>query len=130
MNQLEHPVPERVEARSGYTIFIEFSDGKSGEVDLSDWLDKPVFRKWLNREFFTTVHVDERNAIAWGEDGELDVCADTIYMKLTGTNVEDLFPRLQGFMDEYAWVVSHRRSNCLDGLPGSQSSPPCQVWGA
>ena len=102
MDQLEHPVPERVEARSGYTIFVEFSDGKSGEVDLSDWLDRPVCRRWLNREFFKTVHVDERNAIAWGEDGEIDLCSDTIYMKLTGTVVEDLFPRLQGFMEEYA----------------------------
>lgn len=102
MDQLEHPVPEKVEARSGYTIFVAFSDGNSGEVDLSDWLDKPIFRRWRNREFFNTVHVDERNAIAWGENGELDVCADTIYMKLTGTNVEDLFPRLQGSMEEYA----------------------------
>lgn len=100
--RLEHPVPVNVEARSGYTIFIEFSDGQLGEVDLSEWSNKEVFRRWKEREFFESVHVDDRKTIAWGSNEDLDVCADTIYMMLTGATVEELFPRLQGLMEEYA----------------------------
>ena len=100
--RLGHPVPVKVEARSGYTVFVEFSDGQLGEVDLSEWSDKEVFRRWKERKFFESVHIDGRKAIAWGKNGELDVCADTVYMMLTGTTVEELFPRLQGLMGEYA----------------------------
>lgn len=102
MNELDHPVPIKVEARSGYTIYIEFSDGESGPVDLSAWSDKGIFKRWADREFFESVHIDGRNAVAWGSDEDMDVCADTIYMMLTGISVEDLFPRLQGLMEEYA----------------------------
>lgn len=100
--RLEHPVPVCVEARSGYTIFVEFSDGQLGEVDLSEWSNKDVFKRWKNREFFESVHVDDRKAIAWGPDDDLDVCADTIYMMLTNITAEDLFPRLQGITEKYA----------------------------
>ena len=100
--RLEHPVPVNVEARSGYTIFIEFSDGQLGEVDLSEWSNKEVFRRWKEREFFESVHVDDRKTIAGGSNEDLDVCADKIYMMLTGATVEELFPRLQGLMEEYA----------------------------
>lgn len=100
--RLEHPVPVCVEARSGYTIFVEFSDGQLGEIDLAEWSNKDVFRRWENREFFESVHIDDRKAIAWGSDDDLDVCADTIYMMLTNTTAENLFPRLQGVMKEYA----------------------------
>lgn len=99
---LEHPVPVRVEARSGYTIFVEFSDGQLGEVDLSEWSNKEVCKRWEKREFFESVHVDDRKAIAWGPDKDLDVCADTIYMMLTGVTVEELFPEFRELMEEYA----------------------------
>ena len=103
MNTSAHPVPTNVEAREGYTIFVSFSDGESGTVDLTDWSDKEVFRRWENREFFESVHVDGRKAIAWGtDDDELDVCADTIYLRLTGITVGELFPEFKGLMEEYA----------------------------
>lgn len=100
--RLEHPVPVDVKACSGYTIFVEFSDGQHGEVDLSEWSNKEAFGRWKEREFFESVHVDDRKAIAWGSNEDLDVCADTIYMMLTDTTVEELFPRLQGLMEEHA----------------------------
>ncbi len=103
MNTPAHPVPTSVESREGYTIFVRFSDGKSGTVDLADWSNKEAFRRWEEREFFESVHINGRNAIAWGtDDDELDVCADTIYLRLTGLPVEELFPEFSGLMDEYA----------------------------
>ncbi len=107
--RLEHPVPVYVTARSGYTIFVAYSDGRRGEVDLSSWSDKEAFRRWKEREFFESVHVDGRKAIAWGKDEDLDVCADTIYMMLTGSTVEEIFPRLHGLMEEHAWAMPSRR---------------------
>ena len=35
-----------------YTIWLRFSDGICGEVDLSDELDGPVFEPLRDREFF------------------------------------------------------------------------------
>ncbi|MDE0068240.1 MAG: DUF2442 domain-containing protein [Caldilineaceae bacterium] len=100
--RLEHPVPVDVKARSGYTIFVAYSNGQRGEVDLSAWSDKEAFRRWKERKFFESVHVNGRKAIAWGKDEDLDVCADTIYMMLTGATVEELFPRLHGLIEERA----------------------------
>lgn len=98
----DHPYPVHVSPGPGYTINIEFSDGNSGNVDLSEWAGQGIFERWEKREFFESVHVDRRKAIAWGDQDDMDVCADTIYMMLTGITVEELFPRLQGTMAEYA----------------------------
>ena len=96
----DHPIPVGVSPGQGYTIHIEFSDGNSGDVDLSEWVGRGIFRRWKNREFFESVHIDDRKAVAWGDQDDMDVCADTIYMMLTGTSVDELFPRLQGLMQE------------------------------
>ena len=86
--------PVDVEPRDGYRIWLRYSDGASGEVDLSDMAGRGVFRVWLDRVFFEKVHVSDHGSIAWSDDIEL--CADARYMKLTGKSAEELFPALRG----------------------------------
>ena len=83
-----------VEPLAGYRIWLRYSDGASGEVDLSDMAGRGVFKVWLDRVFFERVHVSDHGSIAWSDDIEL--CADALYLKLTGKSAEDLFPALRG----------------------------------
>ena len=85
--------PVDVEPRDGHRIWLRYSDGASGEVDLADMAGRGVFRVWLDRVFFEKVHVSDHRSIAWSDDVEL--CADALYMELTGKSAEELFPALR-----------------------------------
>ena len=80
--------PTAVEARDGYRIWVRFSDGASGEVDLSDIAGRGVFAAWEDRAFFESVHLTSYRAIAWGD--EIDICADALYMEITGKTLEEM----------------------------------------
>ena len=43
--------------RAGYRIWLRYSDGVSGEVDLSDLTARGVFEAWRDRAFFERVQV-------------------------------------------------------------------------
>ncbi len=70
-----------VEARDGYRIWLRYSDGASGEVDLSDLVGKGVFRAWRVRGVFDGVHVTPHGSIAWSEG--IEICPDSLYRDLT-----------------------------------------------
>ena len=90
MNRMKDLVrPVHVEPREGYTIWIRFNDGQAGEIDLSDLAGKGVFRAWLDRKFFESVHLPSYRSVSW--PGELDLCADMLYMRLTGKSYEEMF---------------------------------------
>ena len=76
--------------RAGYRIWLRYSDGAAGEVDLSDLAGRGVFRAWNDRDFFNSVHVAPHGAIAW--DDEIELCADALYGRLTGKLPFDLKP--------------------------------------
>jgi Protein of unknown function (DUF2442) len=84
-----------IEVRPGldHRIWIKFDDGTQGEVDLSDLAGRGVFRSWTDRSVFEQVVVDESGAVAW--PGEIDLCPDALYLRLTGKAVEDVFPGLK-----------------------------------
>jgi hypothetical protein len=86
-----HPVSVR--ALANYRLHLEFSDGVKGEVDLSDLAGKGVFEDWNNYSFFEQVHIGDHREIKWNDDIEL--CADSLYLKLTGKTPEELFPKLR-----------------------------------
>ena len=79
--------PTRVEPRDGFRIWIRYSDGVEGEVDLSALAGKGVFRAWEDRGFFAGVHVSPHGSIAWND--ELEICPDALYMELSGKSEED-----------------------------------------
>jgi hypothetical protein len=85
--------PTLVRALTKYRIYLEFSDGTKGEVDLSDLAGKGVFEVWKDYNFFERVHLGDLREIKWND--EIELCADSLYLKLTEKSPEDLFPRLR-----------------------------------
>ena len=87
------PRPIEVKAGENYQIWIKYSDGIQGVVDLSDLVGKGVFAVWKDYREFQKVHIGPSGEIAWSE--EIDLCPDAIYLKITGKKPEDLFPKLR-----------------------------------
>jgi hypothetical protein len=85
--------PISVRALTDYRLYLEFSDGEGGEVDLSQLTGKGVFAAWNDYDFFKRVRVSAHRSIEW--DNEIELCPDALYMQLTGTTPEQLFPRLR-----------------------------------
>lgn len=46
-----------VETRAGYRIWLKYSDGASGEVDLSPFAGRGAFAAWNDRAFFESVTI-------------------------------------------------------------------------
>ncbi len=84
--------PVAVEPRDGFRIWLRYADGAEGEVDLSDLAGKGVFVAWRDRRFFERVHIAEWRSIAW--DDEIELCADALYLDITGRSAEDIMPGL------------------------------------
>ena len=78
--------PTEVEAREGYRIWLRYSDGVSGEVDLSPLVGRGVFAAWQERGYFERVYIAPHRAIAWDED--LELCPDALYSELTGQSFD------------------------------------------
>ena len=85
--------PIRVEAGTGYHLYLEFADGAKGEVDLSRLAGKGVFTVWNDYHFFENVRIGDHREIKW--DNEIELCPDSLYLELTHKSPEDLFPQLQ-----------------------------------
>lgn len=85
--------PLQVKPLSGHKIWIRYSDGSEGEVDLSDLAGRGVFQLWDRPGEFEKVHIGPGSAISWTDQVEL--CPDSVYLKLTGKSPEDIFPRLR-----------------------------------
>lgn len=82
----------KVRPLGGYRIWIRFSDGTQGEVDLGDLAGRGVFSAWADRNVFTAVRADKIGGIEW--PGEIDICPDALYLRLTGKTAENIFPGL------------------------------------
>ncbi|MYB75561.1 MAG: DUF2442 domain-containing protein [Chloroflexi bacterium] len=84
--------PTDLEAREEYRIWIRYSDGVAGEIDLSHLAGRGVFAVWLERSYFENVRITPDGAVAWGEDIEL--CPDALYLQLTGKSVREYMPQV------------------------------------
>ncbi len=51
--------PVDVRALPHYRLWLRYSDGMEGEVDLSDLADKGVFKLWNDYSAFENVHIGE-----------------------------------------------------------------------
>lgn len=87
------PRPVAVRSLQNYRIWLRYDDGVEGEVDLSELRGRGVFAAWDDPEFFRAVRVAAHGAIEWGN--EIDLCPDSLYLQLTGTSPEDMFPPLK-----------------------------------
>ena len=92
--------PVDVKALDAYRIWLRYSDGSAGVVDLSDLVGRGVFAAWNDPRFFKEVRLGQAGAVAWGEDIEL--CPDALYMQLTGKPLEEVIPGLASQADQDA----------------------------
>lgn len=72
--------PVEVKAVEPYKLYVRFSDGVEGEVDLSSLKRGVVFEPLEEYKVFEKVYVDDSGAIAWTD--EMDICADAVYIDL------------------------------------------------
>ncbi|HEX3128536.1 MAG TPA: DUF2442 domain-containing protein [Thermoanaerobaculia bacterium] len=84
--------PVDVKALPGYKIWVRFADGTEGQADLSHLANRGVFALWQDDAAFQKVHVGPQGQIAWNE--EVEICPDSIYLRLTGKRPEEVFPNL------------------------------------
>lgn len=64
-----------VRPRDGWKIWVRFSDGVAGEVDVSWLRGNPLFAGLENRMTFEDVNVHpELKVVSWGENLEIDPC--------------------------------------------------------
>jgi hypothetical protein len=85
--------PVLVRALPNYCLYLEFSDGVKGEVDLTDLAGEGVFDAWNNQTCFEKVHIGSHREIKWND--EIELCSDSLYLKVTGKTPEELFPKLR-----------------------------------
>ncbi len=81
--------PTHVKPLDGYRIWIEFDDGAQGEIDLTGFAGRGVWKAWQDRKVFESVRITPYRAIGWGDDDLLDMCADWAYMQVTGSAFDD-----------------------------------------
>jgi len=79
-------------ATEGLKLKLTFENGVSGTVDFSELAKSPLFGPLTNDEFFESVTiVRDGRALAWGE--ELEICADSFFLRITGKHPENIFPK-------------------------------------
>ena len=64
-----------------HRLFVEFADGISGEIDLSDRLFGPMFEPLRDWSTFSQVGIDEFGAICWPNGA--DLAPDAIHARLS-----------------------------------------------
>ena len=72
-----------VEARPHFHLYLEYGDGTRCEVDLTPFAGLPAFRAWDTPGVFEKVHVSDWGSVAWDIEGNLELCPDSLYLKLT-----------------------------------------------
>jgi hypothetical protein len=87
--------PLLVRPLPNYSVYLEFSDGSRGNVDLSDLACERVFESWNDYAFFEKVHIGEHREIKWND--EIELCADSLYLRLTGKTPEELSQAIEPF---------------------------------
>ena len=76
----------------GYRLHLRYADGVAGDVDLSSLVGKGVFRLWNDPKAFQNVSIGSGGELRWSD--EVDLCADALYMQITGKTPEEVFPSL------------------------------------
>ena len=83
----------KAKALPAFRLELQFDNGESGVVDLSEFVGRGVFTAWEKLGTFEQVSVTVEGAIEW--PGEIDMCPDSLYLRMTGKRPEDIFPVLQ-----------------------------------
>lgn len=85
--------PVKVKALPGYRLWLEYSDGVRGEVDLSDKIHHDYYKEWKAPGVFDKVFIACYDLIVWDDDS--DVNPRDLYMKITGKSRDELTTEFQ-----------------------------------
>jgi hypothetical protein len=85
--------PTQLKPLDHYRLWVRYSDGVEGIVDFSDLAGKGVFALWNDYHEFQKAHIGANGEIAWND--QVEICSDSVYLKITGKRPEDIFPKLQ-----------------------------------
>lgn len=81
------------EALPGYHLRLRYSDGVTGEVDVSHLVGRGVFELWNDVTAFERVSIGSAGELRWTD--EVALCADALYMEITGKTPAEIFPNLK-----------------------------------
>lgn len=70
-----------VKALKDFHLYLEFTDGVKGEIDLSRRLFGPMFEPLKDPEFFSQVGIDDFGAVCWPNGA--DLAPDALYRQLS-----------------------------------------------
>lgn len=80
-----------LEILQNHRVRLRFADGAAGEVDFSRHAGKGVFAPLADEAFFRRAALgDQGRTLTW--PGELDFCADALWLQVTGKTAQELFP--------------------------------------
>jgi hypothetical protein len=75
-----------------FQVFLRFDNGASGTVDLSHFAGQGVFRAWQQDGVFEQLSISPAGALQW--PGDLDLCPDSLYLRMVGKSAAEVFPAL------------------------------------
>jgi hypothetical protein len=73
----------------GFRLALQFDNGEGGVIDLTDFVGVGVFAAWEEPGVFERVSITAEGAVEW--PGELDMCPDALYLRMTGKRQENVF---------------------------------------
>lgn len=81
--------PVQVHSIGHYRIWLRYEDGREGEVDTFYLAGTGVFAASEKKGVFAKVRLNQHGAIDW--PGGIELCPDTLYIRLPGKQPEELF---------------------------------------
>ncbi len=85
--------PVEVKPQEGCRLWLRYEDGAEGTVDLSHLSGRGVFAAWGDRSVFEAVRISRSGALEW--PGDVDLCGDALYLRLTAKSPDEVFPALR-----------------------------------
>lgn len=82
------PILIKAKPLRNYHVRVKYSDGVQGEIDLSKFARRGLFRSRKNYGQFKKVTIGPRGELIWSDELGLDGLE--IYLKLTGKNLEEV----------------------------------------
>ena len=76
-----------------YKVKLEYENGVKGTVDLSYLVGKGVFALWNDYKLFQNVKIGSSGELSWND--QVDLCPDSLFLKITNQSPEDIFPMLK-----------------------------------
>ena len=77
----------------GYRLDLTFEDGIRGLADLHDLVGSGVFSLWNDYSAFQNVKIGDCGELVWSD--VVDLCPDSLYMRVTKKSPSDVFPSLK-----------------------------------